>query len=294
MDNSTCTNIYTPTAHEYMLCSTLIKAWESNSFDDSQIQTNHSQILCFARHMRSLCQAHRGDSSISQDKIRWVAFSGFGNMVLRNAVLSIVRYYFKPRFIHSAMIDNGRWEGLMGIRVPESAVSDIFEHFCASVVTIEIETFMGDAMMACLDRIQRGSYFWGNYFNSKSKGFRSMYAATLHRAAAKQVVLRTGRQFSPQEMMRMYDELQEEIRHWRCAHNANVRESREHLDLVYLVIDDVCRALMAICERPSGVEAMLGVSRNIARCIEMLHEVTYSREQFLRGNHHGTSSATSY
>ena len=147
-----------------------------------------------------------------------MAFTGFGHKTIRDAVVCCLRYFFKPRFLHSSIVDQEgyRWEGLMGVWLPtEIDVDQVCEAFAASMTFIDIEQCFNEPMLACLDRIERGNNFLGNYFTKKTANFRAMYARPQERRdqrarSSRQVHLVTGIRLTG-NMLSMYTEYQNNL-----------------------------------------------------------------------------------
>lgn len=234
--------------HVLHLKSKLISAWEINT-TWSSLNNNEQRQKILDLHARAdqLFETLSGlqrriQSKTDKHLYRWMAFTGFGHKTIRDAVVCCLRYFFKPRFLHSSIVDQEgyRWEGLMGVWLPtEIDVDQMCEAFAASMTFIDIEQCFNEPMLACLDRIERGTNFLGNYFTKKTANFRAMYARALQerrdqreREAARQVHLVTGIRFTPENMLSMYTEYQNNLSSWRHQHNTNIRESRAHLEFV--------------------------------------------------------------
>lgn len=218
--------------------SKLLAAWDTScSIKTAALQDERRKR---ADDLFQMLEAHR-IAFIQSGDLKWIAFTGFGHKLLRDAFCLIIRHYVKPRLFHSAMTDDSRWEGLMCVRLRrDEDMALLCEHFAASITLVDIDTFMGPSMMACLERIQRGCNFMGNYFTKKCAYFRSQYASAKEaqrlqakREEEQQVRVLTGIEFTPRNMISLYQEYNSTMQYWRQQNSTNLRESRDHLDWVY-------------------------------------------------------------
>lgn len=239
-------------SHFTLLRRKLIEAWEANSArPPNRIELEERSVQVVRSIHELQCSTGKPDTTTLQ----WFAFTGFGHKLLRDAVVAVIRYFLKPRMAYCAMTASSRWEGLLSLRaVDAERLQEVCSLFCAGISIIEIDTFMGDAMMACLHRIEHGHTFAGNYFTKKNSSFRKMYVSARRQMEeaqqlelATQVQHITGRMFTPRNMMELYSDYRRDVGFWRQTHNENIRQSREHLDYVNAqlsVLDARLRALL--------------------------------------------------
>ena len=164
-----------------------------------------------------------------------VGLVGFGCKLLRDAVLTVLRYYLKPKLIHASMLTETRWEGFLTIRLPtcELAIDQletICQDFASGLTLIPLDGFLDNQMVSCLERIAKGSCIWGNYLTRGNSHFRAMlsdiYMQRAEQQARQHVLNVTGLEFTPQNMIRAYQQNSEEARYWRRTNNRHVREHR--------------------------------------------------------------------
>lgn len=226
-------------AYRESLQAKVLSAWEASAQGPIScvVALEHMKRVEGLFQKLELCY----EPAIGAGELKWIAFAGFGHKLLRDAFCLTVRHFMKPKLIHSAMTDTFRWEGLMCVRVRgENEFGSICEDFAASISLIEIESFMDAPMQACLARLEQGSNYMGNYFTKKCAFFRSQYAAVKEqqreqrkREEEQQVRVLTGIEFTPRNMISLYEEYQSSVQYWRHQHNANLHESRDHLEHVY-------------------------------------------------------------
>ena len=225
-------------AHRQNLESKLLAAWNPalHSYTDAVQEEKKKK----AQDLFYVLEKYTA-TPICVGELKWVAFTGFGHRLLRDAFYLIIRHFLKPRLFHSAMTDNFRWEGLMCVRMRrEDDMAMICDHFAASISLVDMDSMMSAPMMACLSRIECGSNFMGNYFTKKCAFFRAQYANAKQerrmeeqREEERQVRTLTGIEFTPRNMISLYQEYNNTIQYWRQQNTQNLRESRDHLDFVY-------------------------------------------------------------
>ena len=118
----------------------------------------------------------------------YVAFWGYGDVKSRNTFLRGLRYALRPRVIFAshkkeasqdADAPRGTYfEGVVFFQPNVVSVEDLevlFERFHMSVGASDLDTYMSEAMVTCLVRIQSGEYVYGNWGSQQNLFYRDHF-----------------------------------------------------------------------------------------------------------------------
>ena len=227
-----------------------------------------------------------------------VGLVGFGCKLLRDAVLAVLRYYLKPKLIHASMLTETRWEGFLTIRLPtcELAIEQletICQDFACGLILIPLDGFLDNQMVSCLERIAKGSYIWGNYLTRGNSHFRAMlsdiYIQRAEQQARQHVLNVTGLEFTPQNMIRAYQQNSEEARYWRRTNNRHVREHRLYTNNIIARLNSLIQNSTAFRNRiqPNSGEETSEMTLAFLLNLEIqMGAIINSRSNFFIGTDH--------
>lgn len=117
----------------------------------------------------------------------YIAFWGFAGVKARNCLLRGIRYALRPRLIYVSQnksmnhLEIGRtnyFEGIMCIPHGILSVDDLealMSSLHASMGIADLDSFMSDAMVTCLERISNGEYVYGNWLTAQNAYWRDLY-----------------------------------------------------------------------------------------------------------------------
>lgn len=234
-DSSTAKQQSYNNSHITKLKENLVYAWRHNSITvDENVLNQRADTVLNQLHELSLnIQERKNTSQMVQYQIGMV---GFGSKVLRDSVLSILRYFLRPKLIHASTLTHNRWEGILITKLPSTSTAvenleGISYNFGSGISLIPLDGLtLGSPMLACLDRIAEGSDRWGNFLTKSNANFRSTLALIRQRQAherSRETVHHiTGLDFTPQNMIHVYQQHSDEARYWRRNYNRNLREQR--------------------------------------------------------------------
>ena len=214
------------------------------------------------------------------------------------SVLSVLRFYLKPKLIHSSMLTETRWEGFLTIRLPtcESAIEQmetICQDFVCGLTLIPLDGFLDNQMVSCLERIAKGSCIWGNYLTRGNSHFRAMlsdiYIQRAEQQARQHVLNVTGLEFTPQNMIRAHQQNSEEARYWRRTNNRHVREHRLYTNNVIARLNALIQNSTAFRDRiqqNTGEETLEMTQAFLLNTEIQMGAIINSRSNFFIGTDH--------
>ena len=110
------------------------------------------------------------------------SFYGFASARKRNLFLRLMRYMLKPRMFVASQVSDDRFEGLCFINPISHAESEThtmadveraLELFKMSIGVCELDSYMGNEMISCFERIQKGNLWYGNITNVRNNILRT-------------------------------------------------------------------------------------------------------------------------
>ena len=107
--------------------------------------------------------APRGEAQ-SLEGSTYVAFFGFGSVQTHTALIHVIQTTLCPLLVHSSFVKPSNFEGIMALRACQSseAVERLFDCFTMSIGVVQIDTYMCESMLTCLERIACGVHTLGN------------------------------------------------------------------------------------------------------------------------------------
>lgn len=105
----------------------------------------------------------------------YMAFFGFGSVETHTALIHVLQDTLCPVLLHSSFVKHGRFEGILSIRECQKSdsVERLLDCFTMSIGTVEINTYMGESMITCLQRIGKGTQKLGNINTPQNEHVRA-------------------------------------------------------------------------------------------------------------------------
>lgn len=149
------------------------------------------------------------------------SFYGFASARKRNLFLRLMRYMLKPRMLVASQVSDDRFEGLCFINPISHAESEthtmadverVVELFKMSIGVCELDSYMGNEMISCFERIQKGNLWYGNITNVRNGNILRTLRRRLQERQQAEIEARvraeTNLPFTPQNMLSLHRELQ--------------------------------------------------------------------------------------
>jgi len=187
-----------------------------------------------------------------------VAFWGFAEVKERNLMLRNIQYAIKPRVAYASQKTNqgsdthqgSYFEGIFvfpSARINTEQLENLFDRFRMSIGVAELDAFMSDSMISCINRIRNGSYEWGNWYSSSNHWYRVTHARMAAKMAENESIQNlqavTGLTFSTGNMLGLFHarqnlqiEMQEIIYSLSALRGMIVRDSSNLGDTMMLAI----------------------------------------------------------
>ena len=174
-----------------------------------------------------------------------LSFFGFGNVQYRNTFLRAMRNTLSPVLIHCTQTNGEQWEAVMLLHVRKGCVhafynncneqfisqlDQIMDLFKLSINVLQLESWKDPATIACVDRIQKGKFVYGNWKANRNATLRTEYETERRlieeRRRSVQVRDVTGREFTTGNMLELYHDwrnAQLEMQRLRAAFETSMR-----------------------------------------------------------------------
>lgn len=146
-----------------------------------------------------------------------IALWGFGDAKARNAFLRLLRKAWKARIVHSSFTNTEYFEALVVAPVIFNDETDFLSCFNMSIDGISVlanESVMPMSRLEwkCIERINQGSKFYGNWYSQIARTIRSKYEMTKREQEyidiQNRILRTTGLTHTPENMLRLWDHLQ--------------------------------------------------------------------------------------
>lgn len=145
----------------------------------------------------------------------YLGLYGFGRSDKKVVAMRALRYALAPMLVHGSTVSEGRWEALIVLDKWRPALADLeifLLKFRMSIGVVDLETYMGSGMLACYERIEKGSMVFGSMLLHRNQVWHTTLQACLRRKNEHEHTLRmeadVGLPFTVQNMWALHHSLQ--------------------------------------------------------------------------------------
>lgn len=177
---------------------------------------SEGEIADIATNMHSLRAKFLATQQSWHIKPIFLGFHGFASDFERSVFLRCVKFCIKPRVIHSAFMPNGGFEGVLVVHPSTEGagmhdLEALFELFKMSAGLTDLGSYMSAPMIACIERVETGIRYYGNWRCLRSSCVRNAY---LHAKQKRDIEVQyervryeTGLPFSTTNMLAIHYQL---------------------------------------------------------------------------------------
>lgn len=121
------------------------------------------------------CVAKCTPTSQGAHECAYLSFFGFGSIKRHETLVRVLEETLRPALLHSSFVKDANFEGIVSVDRGNQveAVERLLDCFAMGIGTVDIDTFMGNAMVACLERIETGKYTLGNIHTPPNRQIRA-------------------------------------------------------------------------------------------------------------------------
>lgn len=177
---------------------------------DSSLDADADRVKTVMAHINAM------QSSTAVKYWDHIALWGFGDVKRRNALLRVLRRAWRARVVHASHVNAGQFEIFMSAPVDVSQLGDFLDLFNMgldgmSVLSGERGQWRGctEVGLKCIERIDKGTRLYGNWTSKIARPTWSRYEVLRARrdeqAAKQKVLMQSGMEFTPDNMLRLYN-----------------------------------------------------------------------------------------